>query len=174
MANDALIKGKTIFLRPFSEQDIKIKVLWLNDPEIKNNLILKDEINLQTTLEWFKSSQNDPTRKDFIIETNDGKVIGTIGLRKISIQERSSCIYIIIGDKEYWGKGIMFESERILIEWAFNEMEVEKIWADVRYSNIASIITMKKIGFKPDFDSNKRDDVLRFTLSKKDFNNIKR
>jgi RimJ/RimL family protein N-acetyltransferase len=169
MTPDILIKGHKFLLRPFTEHDIEIKVSWLNDPEIKKALILKDEISVSTTLEWFNNSKTDPTRKDFIIETNTGEIIGTIGLRKISEQQRSACIYIIIGNKAYWGKGVMFETERLLINWAFKEAGLEKIWAYVRSLNIASIITMKKLGFKCDTGSDTNQDVLYFTLFKQDF-----
>jgi RimJ/RimL family protein N-acetyltransferase len=163
------IKGDKFLLRPFTENDIEIKVSWLNDPEIKKTLILKDQISVKTTLEWFNNSKTDPTRKDFIIETNDGEIIGTIGLRKISQKEHSACIYIIIGNKEYWGKGVMFETERLLINWAFKEAGLEKIWAHVRFSNVASVITMKKLGFKCNVSSDAGQDIFYLTLSRQDF-----
>jgi RimJ/RimL family protein N-acetyltransferase len=169
MTQDVVIKGDKFLLRSFTQNDIEIKVSWLNDPEIKKTLILKDEISVKTTLEWFNNSRTDLTRKDFIIETNTGEIIGTIGLRKISEQQRSACIYIIIGDKAYWGKGVMFETERMLITWAFREAGLEKIWAHVRSLNIASIITMKKLGFKRDTGSDTTPDILCFTLLKQEF-----
>jgi Acetyltransferases, including N-acetylases of ribosomal proteins len=169
MTQDVLIRSDKFLLRPFTENDVEIKVSWLNDPEIKKTLILKDEISVKTTLEWFNNSRADPTRKDFIIETNGGEIIGTIGLRKISEQQRSACIYIIIGNKAYWGKGVMFETERMLITWAFKEAGLEKIWAHVRSSNIASVITMKKLGFKCNVDSDADQDVLYLTLSMQGF-----
>jgi len=42
----------------------------------------------------------------------------------------------------------MLEAEGLLIEWGFNFLKFEKIWADAMVNNIASIITMKKLGFK--------------------------
>jgi hypothetical protein len=63
----------------------------------------------------------------------------------------------------------MFETERMLITWAFKEMGLKTIWAHVRSLNIASVITMKKLGFKCNAGSDASQDIFYLTLPRQDF-----
>jgi RimJ/RimL family protein N-acetyltransferase len=75
------------------------------------------------------------------------KVIGIITLSHIDRQKQSAEIGIWIG-KNYWAKGVMLEAEFLMIRWAFNFLNMHKIYAVAHGENIASIITMKKLGFE--------------------------
>jgi RimJ/RimL family protein N-acetyltransferase len=142
------ITGAHLQLRPMTEADLPLKVQWYNDPDIRKTLIVDEQFELDRTLEWFESVRNSDSRLDLVIETDDGKPIGLIGLVNIDRSHKTAEIVIVIGDKDYWGKGVMLEAESLLIEYAFSQMHLEKIWAQARTNNIASMITMKKLGFQ--------------------------
>jgi RimJ/RimL family protein N-acetyltransferase len=173
---DIKIVGKKIRLRPMEKKDSANKVKWFNDPEINRTLLLDEQLQLNKTLEWFDKAKNDNSRMDFAIDSPDGEPIGLAGLVNINRLHQTAEIYCVIGEKKYWGKGIMFETEHILINRAFKEMGLEKIWAYALSSNIASIITMKKLGFKIEGTLRKekkvlgqRTDVIRVGLLKEEF-----
>jgi diamine N-acetyltransferase len=142
------ITGDHIVLRPFNKADIENRVRWFNDPDVRKTLIISERFELEKTLYWFEKMQADDSRLEFVIETMDKAPVGIIGLAGINSTHRTAEIYIVIGQKEFWGKGVMLEAECILINWAFNSLGLEKIWAEARPENIASVITMKKIGFQ--------------------------
>ena len=98
------IAGERDRLRPLEKSDLEYRVKWFNDPEVSENLILDEKLNLEKTIKWFDSAQKDESRRDFVIETVDKQSIGFIGFRKISEQNRSACVYIVIGKKSYWAK----------------------------------------------------------------------
>lgn len=121
----------------------------------------------------FRKAHN---RRYFVIETREGKPIGIIALVHINTVHGTAEIYIVISQKEFWGKGVMLEAESLLIDWAFNFLKLEKIWADAVENNIASIITMKKLSFqiegmlrKERFLRGRRIDVIRLGLLKEEF-----
>ena len=156
--------------------DVSLKVKWFNDPDVNKTLLVEEKLELDKSLEWFERTRNDASRRDFIIETSDGNPIGIIALVHISDVHRTAEIYIVIGEKDYWGKGVMLEAERLLIGWAFNSLKLEKIWADAVENNIASIITMKKLGFQIEgtlrrerFLRGRRIDVIKLGLLKEEF-----
>jgi diamine N-acetyltransferase len=156
--------------------DVAHKVKWFNDPDVNKTLFVDEKLELDKSIEWFERTRNDASRRDFIIETSEGKPIGIIALVHISDVHRTAEIYIVIGEKDYWGKGVMLEAESLLIDWAFNSLKLEKIWADAVENNIASIITMKKLGFqiegtlrKERFLRGRRIDVIRLGLLKEEF-----
>jgi RimJ/RimL family protein N-acetyltransferase len=170
------IQGQKVTLRDMERADVALKVKWFNDPDVNKTLLVEEKLELDKSLEWFERTRNDASRRDFVVETAEGKPIGIIALVHISDVHKTAEIYIVIGEKDYWGKGVMLEAESLLIGWAFNSLKLEKIWADAVESNIASIITMKKLGFqiegtlrKERFLRSRRIDVIRLGLLKEEF-----
>jgi ribosomal-protein-alanine N-acetyltransferase len=173
---ESVIKGENIVLRPLSKADIENRVKWFNDPDVRKTLIINERFKLEKTIQWFEKIQSDDSRLEFVIETLQKVPIGIIGLAGISRTHKTAEIYIVIGQKEFWGKGVMLEAECLLIDRAFNSLGLEKIWAEIRSDNVASIITMKKIGFEIEgtlrnekIVNNQRVTVLRLGLQMDDF-----
>ena len=83
-----------------------------------------------------------------MIQADITEPVGLISLVNIDVAQKTAEIVIVIGDNNYWGKSVMLHAESLLIQWAFESLRLEKIWAQTRPENIASLITMKKLGFK--------------------------
>ena len=170
------ITGDHIVLRSFNKADIENRVRWFNDPDVRKTLIINERFELDKTICWFEKIQHDGSRVELIIETPQKIPVGVVGLAGIDSTHRTAEIYIVIGQKEFWGKGLMLEAECLLIDWAFNSLELEKIWAQTRPDNIASLITMKKIGFQIEgtlrnekIVNSQRTTVLHLGLLREDF-----
>ncbi len=176
MKDEIIIKSENYILRPLKEQDLELKVKWINDPDVHAYLHYDVPLNLEKTRIWFEKAVKDDCRYDFVIETQEGLPIGIIGLIGINKKDNTAEIYIAIGEKKYWSRGVMFETEKALIKWAFECLGLDKLWATVRDVNVASIITMKKLGFeiegtlrKEKKVADKRVDVIRVGLLKGEF-----
>ncbi len=100
------------------------------------------------SLEWFDKAKNDDSRRDFIIETKDGEPIGLTGLLGIDRLHGTAECFCVIGEKSFWGKGIGTQIHSLLIQWAFDEMKLHKIWAVVYPNNAAVLKLVKKLGFE--------------------------
>jgi RimJ/RimL family protein N-acetyltransferase len=64
----------------------------------------------------------------------------------------------------------------MIIEWAFEDLGLEKIWAEIRPENIAIKKVVGKLGFRPEgilrkerYIKGKREDVLRIGLLRQEF-----
>ncbi len=142
------IVGATIRLRPLEKRDIELKVKWYNDPQVNKTLILNEELELAKSLEWFDKAVCNDSRRDFIIETKDGEAVGLIGLLRIDRLHGTAECFCVIGRKEFWGKGIGTQAHSLLIQWAFDELNLHKIWAVVYTNNAAVLKIIEKLGFK--------------------------
>jgi diamine N-acetyltransferase len=170
------ITGEHIVLRPLNKADIENRLRWFNDPDVRKTLIISERFEQEKTICWFEKMQDDDSRLEFVIETTEKTPVGIIGLAGIDSTHRTAEIYLVIGQKEFWGKGVMLEAECLLIDWAFNSLGLEKIWAEARPDNIASLITMKKIGFQIEgtlrnekIVNGQRTTVLHLGLLREDF-----
>ena len=64
------------------------------------------------------------------------------------MKKKSAQFGLLIGDKNYWGKGIGKEVTKIVTNWAFKELGLKKVGLGVIANNIAAINVYKKAGFK--------------------------
>jgi len=170
------IVGKTIRLRPFERSDVTLKVQWINDPDVYRFLGYEIPLGVTRTEVWFDGKAGDESRRDFVIETPGGEPIGLVGLVGIDMRYRTAEIYVAIGNKDYWGKGVVSEAEALTIQWAFDWLGLERIWAHADIRNTASIVMMKRLGFKVEgtlrehrYVGGQRTDVASMGLLRREF-----
>ena len=88
---------ESVNLRKFNENDIEKKIKWINDPKNNEFLHYNIPLNYENTLNWYIKNQNNPKRKDMIIEYN-GIAVGVIGI--INIDKKNT--YVPNGMCENW------------------------------------------------------------------------
>lgn len=138
------LRKNDIVIRDFSLEDIPLKVEWINNPE--NNYFLHYDLPLEIkkTQEWFlKRSIN---RIDCIIEYNQIPV-GLIGFLNIDSVNCKAEFYITIGDTSFKRKGIGLHATQLMIEFAFSQLELNKIYLNVDEENNAACALYEKAGF---------------------------
>lgn len=152
------------------------RVEWFNDPDVNKTLFLDEKLELEKTLEWFDKAVRDDSRRDFVVETLDREPIGFTGLAGINQVHGTAECYCVIGKKKYWGKGIGTQAHLLLIDWAFKELGLHKIWADIRAENAAIIKVVERLGFKVEgtlreekYIDGRRVDAIRIGLLRDEF-----
>lgn len=74
--------------------------------------------------------------------------IGNISLQSFNYVSRSAEFAVVIGEKEFWGKGYAVEALRLLISHGFNKLNLERIWTGTASNNIGMQKVAKKLGMK--------------------------
>lgn len=136
-----------VSIRKFEKKDIKNKVKWINNP--LNNTYLHYEIPLEIekTEKWFKENKNREDRYDAIIEV-DNTPVGLIGLLSIDRINKKAEYYVTLGERDYLGKGIAAKASRILLNYAFQQLELNRIYLYTETDNLAAVKSYERIGFK--------------------------
>mgnify|MGYP000032261211 CR=1 FL=1 len=143
------LQGTKCSLRPFSKEDIPHLMKFMGDikpRETLRNVLPVTEGHVKRMIEIMERCPY-PTSIIFGIET-DGKLIGVTSLDKINWISRNAYISIAIYDTNFWGKGIGEEATRLLLEYAFEYLNLYKINLEVYEYNERAIKLYKKIGFK--------------------------
>jgi RimJ/RimL family protein N-acetyltransferase len=73
--------------------------------------------------------------------------IGNIGLHKIDYIHRHAEIGIIIGEKEFWKRGFATKSVNAIADYAFNTLNLHKLYAIVMKENTGSMKAFENAGF---------------------------
>lgn len=150
-----------IGLRALEENDVNGEYPnWFNDQEVcKYNSHHRYVMTKNEVIEYAKNCNS----KDAIVlavELKDTKThIGNISLQNIHYIDRSAEIAFLMGEKEYWGKGYATEAARLLINHAFDQLGLQRIYFGTSENNIG----MQKIGEKLNF---KREGVRRKAIYK--------
>jgi RimJ/RimL family protein N-acetyltransferase len=123
-------------------QDIEwFRLLDTDPPRLPSEKKLKD---------WFeKDLEKDATHEMFftIRTLESDEVIGFIGLFELSLQHGDTLVAIALGERKFWGKGYGTDTMRVLLRYAFNELNLRRVGLIVFEYNPRAIRSYEKVGF---------------------------
>ncbi len=146
-----MIYGKHIRLRRDERGDLPKFVEWLNDPEVRRFISMNLPISQANEEGWFENTlKRPPEEQPFAIEIKDGegwRLVGNCGFFDIDRRIHSAEVGILIGDKSCWNKGYGTEVMRLLLEFGFGTMNLNRIYLRVDAANKGGIRAYEKAGF---------------------------
>lgn len=147
MRESVFIEGDKVSLLPVENEHAILLCKWANDHRVRRlgRSILPKSHHM---MEEYIIKQNDSEKMILLMiyHRKDGALIGDINLQAIDYYNRNAWIEITIGEIDYWGKGLGTESAKLIIKYAFNEMNLHKIYAEISALNIGSQKAVEKIG----------------------------
>jgi aminoglycoside 6'-N-acetyltransferase len=158
--HEVILEGKTppgrnIRLRSMTEDDWDILAKWNSDPEV---LYYSEGGNVTAyTLEQVQEIYRSVGKNAFcfIIEV-DGKPVGECWLQKMNLERilqkypDVDCrrIDLMIGEKQYWGKGIGTLVIHLLTEFGFVREDADIIFGITLDYNVRCIRAFQKAGYE--------------------------
>lgn len=142
------LKGKRVHLRPLLRSDVPHLIRWINDPEVRQYLKASTPKTERIEEEWIDRQGKDDRNIICMIETNKEIPIGTMGIHGIDWISRTATTGAMIGNKRYWGKGYGSEAKILLLDYAFNVLNLRKICSRAYAFNTRSIAYSKKCGYR--------------------------
>lgn len=147
-----MLKGKKVLLRPIKRSDISFFLKWFNDPEIIQYLTRYLPMTEMAEEKWIEELATKPQSEVVfiieVIEDGSNKPIGNCGLHRIHPKDHTAEIGIVIGEKDYWGKGYGTEATQLLIEYGFKQLNLHRVSSWVIEFNKRSIKLCEKLGFQ--------------------------
>ena len=173
------IDGELVSLTPLKMDHVDLYVIWRNRPNVRifgRGIIPATAAAIKKSIEPPSESQL-PNSFDFELwHKKDEKPIGDAGIFDIDWFNRKAYLGLMIGEPEYWNQSIGTEATHLLVEYAFNELNLNKLHAIIFSPNKGSIRCAEKNGFileatlKDDiFIDGEYKDSYIYTLFKKDW-----
>lgn len=134
-------------IRRLSEEDLKCRVDWMNNPRVYKNMHFTPPILLEKTIEWYRKNLFNDKRQDLVFEDDNGQLIAMGGLTSIDPSARKAELYIFV-NPELLGRGIGTEATKLLCKYGFDNLHLHKIYLFTNASNIGASKTYIKVGFK--------------------------
>ena len=150
-----MLKGNRIKLVAPRKAFIPTFTQWLNDQDLLQYLIMYKPMTLEAEEKWYESMINRDDEIFFSImkiadkDHPDAKaqLIGNLSIR-IDAKNRVGNIGIMIGEKSVWGQGYGTEALKLLIEYAFNNLNLQRVELEVFSSNPRAQHCYEKVGFR--------------------------
>ena len=138
---------KNITIRPITVKDTDNIIKWRNKSSVNQYFIYRKPFTKESHLNWFHNKVQTGEVAQFMILVDD-EPIGSIYLRDIDHKNKKCEYGIFIGEESNCGKGFGKMASKLVIDYAFNELKLNKIFLRVFSTNIRAIKCYEKIGFK--------------------------
>lgn len=122
---------------------------WFNDAVVcKYNSHHRYPVGYDSLRSFIKKSEDDSTILVFaVILKETYKHIGNISLQQIDLINRQAEIAFVFGEKTSWGKGYATRSAKLIIEHAFMELGMNRLFFGTSEENIGMQRIGEKLGF---------------------------
>ena len=120
---------------------------WMHDLEVSKTLEVDGLAQTIETIKDYIKRHDNKTKFLFGIYTNKNIHIGNFSIT-LNIDHQRATIGVMIGDKNYWGKGVVNEMRSLIIDWLFYKKGMNKIEAGPMSINYPAIFNFTKQGWQ--------------------------
>ena len=141
-----------IKLRELEEKDASLMIEWMHDPDIQK-MFKKDMMSatLESAEDFCRRSKISKVVKNgdslhFAVVDENDEYLGTISLKEIDLDNKTA-EYAIILRKKAQGKGLAKMATGLVLEKAFSEYGLHRVYLNVFADNEVAIRLYKRCGF---------------------------
>lgn len=170
------LKGEKVLLRAVEKEDLEFLRKMINDPEMERAVVgWSFPISKIEQEKWFENQIQNKNNIRYIIEV-DKKSIGLATITNIDWKNRKACHGVKLFSNEVKGKGYGTDTVNTIMKYAFEELQLNKLYSTILEYNIPSLNLYKKCGWHVDgilrestFKQNKYVNELAVSILKKDY-----
>lgn len=143
-----MLSSNSIYLSAIKTDEELLEMYhWINTKDLVNFNSYFLPIHFKNHLEWFDYVRKDRSVILFGIKrSSDSKLVGTCQLNSINLIYRKAQLQIRLS-LDNVAKGYGRDALSLLIDYGFNELNLNKIYLNVFSTNHRALLLYKKIGF---------------------------
>lgn len=172
--------GKKTLIRAIEREDNEFLRAMLNDAETESNVVgWSFPVSKIEQEKWFESQINNKNNLRFIIEY-ESKPVGLVTLTNIDWKNRSALHGIKLYGENVKGKGIGTDAVRTIMKYAFEELQLNRLYSTIMTQNIPSQKLYSKCGWVNEgisrqsvFKNNRYVDEIQIAVLRDDYEKSK-
>ena len=145
-----LWRGQTIRLTAIAKEDLPALARWYQDAGFLRlwNADPARPLNEAEIGKWLEEEAKKQNAFRFAVRPLNGNdLLGVVELDGILWNHGCGWIAIGFGEREHWGKGYGGEAMRLLLDYAFGELNLHRVQLTVFAYNERAIALYEKLGF---------------------------
>jgi ribosomal-protein-alanine N-acetyltransferase len=144
---ESITTSRLLLRKPRLDDAARIFAAYAQDPEVTRYLTFRPHRDLRETQQvvdrFLEGWASGKTFCWLIFRRDGGELIGSIGARK---NQGINVGYLLA--RPYWRRGFMSEAVSAIVEWAFAQPHIFRVWAVCDCDNEASARLLERNGFK--------------------------
>lgn len=166
------IEGKKIVLRAIEPKDNSLLLELINDPSIEKMVGGSSwPVSSIEQEQWLKEQlHNKGTLRCIVEDTTTNKAIGTVILSDINYKNGNAQVHIKLV-KDAQGNGYGLDALSTIVKYAFAELRLNCVYAEILSYNLPSVHIFEKCGFTKEgvlrervFKNGKYSDVIVYSI----------
>jgi RimJ/RimL family protein N-acetyltransferase len=143
------LRGQRVYLRPLEPSDADVVHGWYEDTRIQTLMGDPPMSSAARRRRYEDAVKADGTEvfRFVICLLEDDRPIGRTDLFEIDRQNGSCAFGITIGLPELWGQGLGTDAVNALVDFAFGQLRMERVWLDTDDHNARARAAYRKAGF---------------------------
>lgn len=146
-----LLKGKRLCLTALHKEDAATLAEWHQDADFMRLLDARPAHpkTVASFIKWMENQQAETDGYLFAVrrQENDA-LIGYLQLDGILWNHQTAWLTVAIGSRADWGQGYGSEATRLVLDFAFYELNLHRVQASVFRYNRRSMVMLEKLGFQ--------------------------
>ena len=144
-----MLADDVIYLRKLEESDLDRTWQWINQPDIYTAIGTAIPVTKTAQRRWFEELDKSNTKIVFAICLHNGdQHIGNISLDLVDYRHRNARVAMFVADADLRGQGIGTRAMQLLIEYAFDFMNLHRLYCKTTAGNPAVLDFYHKLGFR--------------------------
>lgn len=169
MPGPAFLRGDRVELRVIEEEDLPFLQRVVNDPRVWRSLFAAEPKTMDDERAFYEEAVNADDQVHLLI-CDDGESVGIVGLSGIDLNWGIAEVGYYV-DPDAQDRGYATEALRLVVEYAFDQRRLAKLYAHALATNEPSRRVLEKNGFEEEgrlreeaFVDGERVDVVRYGL----------
>jgi RimJ/RimL family protein N-acetyltransferase len=142
-----ILRGNLISLEPSELSDLATFRRWFADLEVTRFTLMHFVPSEQAETEWYAHASNAQDTVHWKI-VHEGRLIGVTGLHQIDYANGWAISGTIIGDVSQHGKGFGSEVVRLRTDYAFHQLNLQRLETESMAENIGMHRCLEKVGYQ--------------------------
>jgi RimJ/RimL family protein N-acetyltransferase len=142
-----ILKGKYVSLKLIQQEDIELIRIWRNSRDVSKYFVFRGYISEEQQEKWFEEVSKSGTDYFFLIIV-DNEPIGLTEIKNIDWNLRVGESGIFIAKKEHRNSLVSFETSLLKLDFAFYELNLNRIKGQILESNKRALRYNKWFGHK--------------------------
>lgn len=145
-----LAEGVLVDLVPYNRRFLDLEHRWFNNEAVFWWATGDHWFITKTILDRDRAEDADKPYPGmrFGLQAKDGTPLGLFGIKWLPAEHRAALLTAFIGDPAYWGGGYGTDGLLLLVEFAFDWLDMRRVWLMTMSLNERVIRQMDKAGFR--------------------------
>lgn len=143
------LRGEHVYLRPLEPEDADLVSAWHADDRVRRPMgdLPMSRARRRQRYEAAVAGDGDDVYRFVICRLDDDVPIGRTDLFAIDRTNGGCALGIAIGQPAQWGRGLGTDAVNAVIDFAFGELRLERVWLDTDAENHRAQAAYRKAGF---------------------------